>query len=321
MTKQKRIIVTDDGSNHIKAGERDAATGEIHLEEFPSRVIKGASMAVSGDSDYCSSSYETAEGRFSVKTKEMNILPTNNQDYQTSAHNRVLIHHALRRFGVEGDCEVVVTLPFEDYFDDEGNRKTSYLAQKAENVKKPVRYMDGTPSAVITKVHLIPECLPSAAFVCEKLGLPDGLFILADIGGTTSDIGVYSEGSISRFASLRMGAFEMLYAFRDQLETHFSDTNFTEEKVKQLFGDSLEGRAPKTEEYAIKIRNTFAAKLMSEIQQKFGTASSFDGVILAGGGATYFDLKTMKSTYNGEFYRTERPQFNNCEGAFDLLGI
>ena len=304
-------IVLDDGSNYIKLAYREE-TGDVKSYVLPSRVMRKAlpSATASGFSD---SSYEVGSERFSVSKNAVDTIPTDNRGYQLSKHNRVLIHHAMKKAGITSpNVEIMVTLPVGQFFNPDGSRNEKLIAEKINNAKGELKHLDGSGSLNIEACYVMPEAVPAFVHAKKELNLTGSRYLLADIGGTTTDLVVINdENQIEQFESLNLGALKMLSRFSMMVCESLQLSSLSDElAVKGLLEGTVAGEDVTA--IATRVLHEFEAHVNESIE-RLGELRIFDGVIYSGGGANLLSSKYI------DVLKTKEPQLDNAKGALDIL--
>lgn len=303
-------VMVDDGSNYIKVCH--VVEGEEKTLLLPSRVIRKAlpSMSMSGFSD---ASYEIDSDRFSYSSTATGTIPTNNKEYQSSLHNRILVNHALKKAGITGEVEVVTTLPVGQFFDVDGSRNDDLINKKIANIKGNIKHLDGSVGVSIFACYVLPEGVPAFVYAKKELKLTGDRFLMVDVGGTTTDILIINgDDQIENFKSVNVGALKMLSDFSSQVCSKLQLSELTDEiTINGLLSGEVVGED--VSECASKVIRSFE-EIVNEAIAEFGELKLFDAVIFSGGGANL-----LKSNYINAL-KTKEPQFDNARGAQILLG-
>lgn len=303
-------VVIDDGSNFIKFCSKND-NNEINTFSLPSRVIRKA-MPSANASGFSDASYEIDSERFSVSKTAIGVIPTNNRQYQTSKHNRVLIHHALKQANISGEIEVITTLPIGQFFNPDGSRNEPLIRQKIDNVKGEIKHLDNTDSVIISSCYVLPEAVPAFIYAKTELELTGERYLLVDIGGTTTDLAVInSDNQIEKFESLNIGALRIITNFANMVCEKLQLSELTDElAIQGLLKKKVAGED--VTDIADKVISEFEV-LVNEAAAGMGELRLFDGVIFSGGGANL-----LKSEYINVL-KTKEPQFDNAKGALLIL--
>lgn len=301
-------IVIDDGSNFIKfAYEKD---GETVINSIPSRVVRKAIITPCGGG-YSPNSYKVGGKFYSVSETAKGAIPTNNREYQTSEENRVLINHVVKLTGA-ATAELILTLPVSQFFNPDKSLNTGLIEAKKENAAGDLISLDKSDLAKITAVYVMPEGVPAFSHAKKSLNLNDGRFLIADVGGTTTDLLIFApDSSIEEFKSLNIGALNMINHFEQLVIAKLSLDELTDaQKFNGLVTGTVAGQDVSDQ---VKICvNEFETAINDNIKQ-FGSFALFDAVIYSGGGA----LLLNKSDH---VVQTDAPQFDNAKGALSAFG-
>ena len=302
---KKIQLVIDDGSNFIKTAQ--IVNGEIIINAFASRVIRKAILSTDGFSE---GSYSIDDENYGVTKSAGDTVPTNNTEYQTSNINRVLINHAIRKTKATS-ADIILTLPVSQFFNPDGTKNAALISAKIENAKGKIAPLSGEPLATIETIRVMPEGVPAFSHAANKLTLPTGRFLIADVGGTTTDLVIFDEdNNIENFLSLPIGALSMLNAFKAHCMAKMTVNDIPDNLLLKGLLDGVIGATDLTNE-AKKCIKDFQNKINDNIV-KLGDLSLFDGVIYSGGGAKLLTL-------GDDVLMTDNPQFDNALGCLALF--
>ncbi|PMM38665.1 ParM/StbA family protein [Vibrio lentus] len=303
-------VMIDDGSNFVKLFYVDG--GHEHACIIPSRVIRKAlpSMSMNGFSD---ASYEVNGEKLSFSSSATETIPTNNKEFQTSSHNRVLIHHALKKANISERVEVVTTLPIGQFFNVDGSKNDELILQKIENVKGTINYLDKNNPVEISACYVLPEGVPAFVYAKQELKLTGDRFMMVDVGGTTTDIVIINgEDQIENFKSVNVGALKMLKEFSNLVCAQLDLSELTDElTIKGLLSGVVVGVDVSV--LAEKVIKSFQ-EIVNESIADFGELKLFDAVVFSGGGANLLNSQYIKAL------KTKEPQFDNARGAQLIMG-
>lgn len=305
-------VVIDDGSSYIKIVCDD------RLEKISSRVVEGLIPVISGIG-YSSDSYEVDGIRYSVSNLSSNTILTNNKEYQTSNHNLVLIHHALRKLCEnESEVNVAVTIPIRDYFKIDGTVNEDKIKEKANHIKsshKRIKYLSGQETIKIKNCYVFPEGIPAFIHAQSELNLSGNKFLVVDIGGTTTDVAALnSDNQIESNFSLNLGSFKYLKLLNNILCERFSfNTDLTDEQLFKVVSSNSLFDENDVKDDVNKIKTQFKNDLSEKIQSHYSEMRFFDNIVLSGGGVYLADLN-----YNN-VVKTNSPQFDNALGIKKLM--
>lgn len=310
---QNKTIVIDDGSNYIKVSYLNHLD-EIITSKFESRVIRKALPSIDGNG-YSSSSFKIGNNYYSVASSASQVIPTNNNAYQYSEHNRVLVHHALKSVlgnDVTDPVDVVVTLPIGAYFNLDGSPNEAKIADKVENIKGEIEYLDGTSKIKIDGCYVLPESIPAFVRTKEHLKLKGDRHLIVDVGGTTTDIAVItSDNQIEQSLSLNVGALATLTSLSRQL---CNTLNLSELTDSLALSALLTGSVLDTDVSSIttKLIGDFTSKI-DEAINSIGEVRIFNNIVLTGGGSSLIKLDYPNIVMSGS------PQFDNVLGALNMV--
>ena len=301
-------IVIDDGSNFIKYAYLN--DGQPVLKSFTSRVIRKAMPSPCG-SKMSAASYQIDGENYSVSDTGAGSIRTNEKSYQLSNANRVLITHAIKQTGAR-TVDILLTLPVGEFFMSDGTRNQQLIDLKTANARGDISSLDGEELAEIKGVFVMPEGVPAFSHAKEALGLEDGRYLIADVGGTTTDAVIFDpESNIETFVSFEVGALNMLKDFGQRVSSSHGLPSLTD---AQTYNGMVSGvvAGHDVTEHAEHCRKAFETLLLDNVKS-LGHFALFDGVIFSGGGSIL--LKESKNVHV-----TESPQFDNANGALSAFG-
>ena len=303
-----KTVVLEDGSSFIKVVTVDQCFS------FPSRVIRKA-LPSSSLQGFSTVSYEIEEGvNFSVSEMGEDAITTDNRSYQTSLHNRVLIHHGLKLAGITDEAvNIVVTLPVGQFFNADSSLNTKLIEAKIANAKGTIKYLDGTQTVRINECSVLPEAVPGFVYAKEELNLKGNLFLFVDIGGTTTDLVVISkDDQIEKFVSLEIGLLGMLRTFKTLVSELHVMGGITDAIAIDGIMTGIVGTRD-VSSIAKSVVDKFQT-LVNEKVEQMGELRLYDAVIFSGGGANL-----LVSEYV-DVLKTKEPQFDNARGAMIICG-
>lgn len=308
-------LVIDDGSNFVKIAYRNK-NSEICTHAFASRVIRKAVPSATS-TGLSTDSYEVEGERYTVSKTATDTIPTDNRSYQTSAHNRVLIQHGIHYVlnqldSDEEQVNVMVTLPVGQFFNPDGSKNQQLIAKKIDNVKGAIKNLGGNKTIQIDSCYVMPEGVPAFTHVKDSLKLAGSRYLLADIGGTTTDLVVINDqDQIEQFQSLNLGALKMLSKFSTLVSEKLNLSGLTDDlAINGLLTGVVAG--DDVSEITTAVLKDFQSTVNDEIA-RLGELRLFDGVIYSGGGANL-----LSSTYVSVL-KSKKPQFDNALGALAIM--
>lgn len=334
-----KIVAVDDGHHAIKVCKGLERADECVYVK--SRCLQGIHQIVSmsGTAGSINASYETGGEEFT--TSDAGALAghaeTRHVHYQTSAMNRVLVHHALHRAGFAGEhVEIIVGLPIGEYF--QGERKHDALIQaKIASLTTPVRPLTAKAEPVVIEaVHVRAEGV-MAYF--DQLYRADGQLnddfarltarrplAVVDIGGKTCNIVVITEGEQKgiyqqRSGSELIGALEFRDAVSDALRARFKlqgnpPADYAEEAIMTGMYE-IHGRDEDVSALVANARAAFASRITSAIARKVGSGDDLAGMAFVGGGVELLGGEAWaKTVYAGRVIVPVAPVFANARGMY-----
>ncbi|CAH6912523.1 StbA domain-containing protein [Vibrio chagasii] len=204
----KKIIVADDGSTSVK------------LAWFEDKELK--TLTVSNAAEYGRGFGDDGDQTFEVEGEAEPLtffeaarsIRSKTERYQYDAHSVAAIHYALSEAGFKREeVKIAVTLPLSQFYKN-GRKNEENIKRKKENILRHVKYENGGENN-ITEILVYPEGIPA---VYSKLVSPRGkalvesdeLTFLADMGGTTLDLCLFSGAAnkILKAESFNVGMFD-----------------------------------------------------------------------------------------------------------------
>lgn len=193
-----RLVADDNGYADHKLAWLDEG-GNIMVLKVPALIETGSSYGSTQGSRHAV--YISDDVEYTCSSMAERPLNLRTGDYPVSVHNRVLLTHALTRAGLLNmPLDLAVTLPFRDYFKENGTINTALKEATAANFKKnDVAVGDSDSRTEIRDVAVYAEAL-SAFFDWamddkgvltqgyEELCDIEGEMLIVDIGGSTTDL-------------------------------------------------------------------------------------------------------------------------------------
>lgn len=203
-----KIIVADDGSTSVK------------LAWFEDKELK--TKTVSNSAEYGRGFGDEGDKTFTVENEQEPItffeaarsIRSKTERYQYDAHSVAAIHHALHEAGFEGEKLVIAaTLPLSQFYKN-GRKNEENIQRKKDNILRQVLPEQGKGNT-IQEVKVFPEGIPACMLkLVGPRGAPkvedDELTFLADMGGTTLDLCLFSGAAnkILKAESFNVGMFD-----------------------------------------------------------------------------------------------------------------
>lgn len=209
-------VVIDDGSTACKLAyyEKEAVITLIspNRAEIGSGISFGSANHVYTTNEELKTKYTFSDGK--------NALPTSNKDFQYSDLCRASLQHALVKSGIkEQNIDLSVTLPINQFFNKDGAENTENI-EKKKAAHLGYIHSDNHQTYKIHSVSVYPEGLPAMLMMLEDSNiLSTDTSILIDIGGTTSDVCLFS-GKLENIISINSydcGMVEIMESIRAEL--------------------------------------------------------------------------------------------------------
>ena len=201
-------VVIDDGSDGIKL--------RIPAAVFVRQSCVMDGFSIDGETNTISAnSWKVGNGDYTVAENLRKRIDTNNDEYQVSDENAVLVHQALIDGGFSGQSVTVhVTLPLKRFYKN-GAKNAELIERKRANLMRPVENLGGLVPAVISDVRVWPEGLPAWFNLClddtgNQIKQAERVLVV-DTGGTTTDTALIraDDFQIERYDSLDCGVFNI----------------------------------------------------------------------------------------------------------------
>lgn len=194
-----RLVADDNGYADHKIAWLDE-NGRIMTGKVPS-MIEAGGQGLSSTTGQRIGVYRVGDVEYTCSSAVSSPMKLRNSDYPVSTANRVLFNHAMARFGLLGmPIRGAVTLPFRDYFNDDGSLNVDLRSRTAENfMRRDVEVVGSQAQPDIQSIAVYSEAL-SAWFdwaIDEKGNLTkdhdelcelQGEMLVVDIGGSTTDL-------------------------------------------------------------------------------------------------------------------------------------
>lgn len=324
-------VGVDDGFEDTKVAINTG--GAIVETKVPSRGKSGASGGLFGEADQAGA-YESDGRKFTVG-KFIEGEDTRYDGYSTSALNRVIVHHALRKAGLSGKRVKIATgLPVNRYYIN-GTPNTALIEAKRKNLLLPVRSLGGEPCAEIVEHHVFPEAFSAYIdYAADEKGQPlhemRAPYAVVDIGGNTTDIAVLlppdDDDSPPRPDFERCGTDDIgmmdVYKIAGPaiLQAHGLD-DLAQAAVRQavqsgkvlIYGEEVDVSAIVKEA----VENV-SRRVLEVVERRIGRGSDIERVLFVGGGS--FIMKQVVEGYkHGQV--VDRADFANARGMLKYLSI
>ena len=334
-------IGCDDGRDSIKVVTGfNSESNSFNCFAIKSQAVRGKEQLTSfkgkADSAYC-----TEDVWFSVSGSNTSLAKyadTRYYEYQTSAHNRILIQHALLEANLSGQTVALATgLPLDLYYSGDG-LNNDLISMKKASLLKPVTNFNNTPPVTISSSMVLGEGVAAAydcllnndgsvneEFYAMTLKRP---ITVIDLGGMTTDIATIIEGVGGVYrdqsGSADLGAIELIKDIGITLKSklclnNIPPDNFIEESFKTHTYEVL-GRTEDISEILVKAAKNYVNKIEDFFVSKCRDGSNLGAVIFVGGGAALIQQilgqKGFSQIYKGKIILAPNPQFANAIGLW-----
>lgn len=330
------LYAVDDGNRNIKMvckGKKLCIPSRIQVGSLPLVNVGGG--PVKGNYEY---TIERGAERhvFSIGNELTNSVHVATDDYCYSDYNRVLVYHALREAGAQGEVEIVTGLPLKQFYRGRSGSINSDLLMKKEDSLKQndvfvssfeklskigftVAGNDTLPEAIASWLDVV-TAFDDVGGVSYHNELTNKNIAVVDIGGRTIDITVIKDYNINieRSTTVDLGMLEV----RDQLKDVLFDMcgeEFTipyldraiETKSIEQFGEMID-----ISEDLERIHKELSQRVATEITRVLGKGSDLARIAFAGGGSVDLHEKYLSDLYPRNGKLTEDPLFTNATGMY-----
>lgn len=344
-TLMPRLVANDNGYADHKLAWYDES-GRILTGKVPALIQAGGQGLASTQGER-KGAYEVGSTQYTCSSEVSNPMRIRNAEYPTSTANRVIFTHALARFGLLGmPVEAAVTLPFRDFYRDDGSINAELRAACAANfAKSDVRVVGCDAQPDIRGVKVYAEALsawfdwaidergeltPGYQEMCDI----NGKVLVVDIGGSTTDLAsvqmVDGELLINHELSgtEKVGVLDAKATLDELVRSHLA-----KEGVKGATGhgsklpDALVSNILKNgsasysgQRWDFTLQRDQACQVVAErvtsyIQSSVGNVHTYLVILVVGGGAIVFKEWLNKILPNAIFL----DEFANARGALKFL--
>ncbi len=292
--------------------------------------------------------YTVGDGKYTCTSDSNQLINLRHDKYPLSVENRVLFTHAIVGAGL-GDklISAAVTLPFRDYYGEDGNINAEFAKDVALNFKQNdvVIGDNGGKSLNVTNVQVLPEAVAawfdwamnddgSMNDDYYEMSEANGSMLVIDIGGSTTDIVSVTldkdENLIIRTdksTSAKRGVLDAMGALHTAIGDHLekigqggSGHGFSLSQKLQM--QALENgkirlngaRHDFTEQRNVACANT-ANAIANFINETVGSTLEYFSILFVGGGSVVFKPWMEKMIPNAEF----SDEFANARGTLKYL--
>lgn len=327
LEKKKCFVGVDDGHYAIKIVKEDGSSFSVL-----SRASQGRHVISIGDTED-GGLYVTEEGKtYTVNDHLAKPEDTRFSDYPKSELNRVLIHHALIKAGLQGvDVNIVTGLPFTYFYLIDGQPNNVLINAKMANLKKSVSSNLGSVANIV-KSNVTTEAI--AAYIdllmdmsgnetAEYEDIISSKVGVIDIGGKTTDCAVIMPGGnsvdIERSGSADIGVLMLNSSVASKLTAHFDIENLTPKMVDnaistgfiKIAGEKLDCSSIISAE-----KEKLTDNIMTHVRSTIRKGDDLDFIIFVGGGAIVLKDQLANKYKQGRF--PENPEFANARGMLKI---
>ena len=314
-------VVIDDGSSQVIACWME--NGKIRHSVSLTKVVEGLRPS-NGGAGVHSGSWFAGDTPYTMDDDFRDSVATNNQHYQHSKVNRIVVHETLRRIGYGGkDVNVVTTLPVNLYFNKDMLANREMIKRKQDNTLADIKHADDLPHANIIKNIVRPEAIP--AFY--DLALDDNLnpvlnydrVLIVDIGGTTTDVTSMNgrRGTIEKTDAIKCGVFDIKTNLSNQIVDGVNVRSISDHMLDKCLRSGLymgKDISAQITTAAAPVVDKIASKLFAFDEE----AAEFDAVIYVGGGAALIG-DTVGHHYGGNTVIPDEPHLCLARGIMKLI--
>jgi len=287
-----KLIAVDNGSTAIKFCWKNN-DGKLETGIFKSSYDDGIQMLSFGPSP---SSYFVDDDDTGVSIDEnlSDPIKTDTPKYQYSGYIRAGVFEALRRTGVTGEVDLVITLPISHFYmsGKQGGINLDNINKAKENLMRPIRAAsEEVELPKIKSIKVYPEGVGALAeVISDKEGnLKEGYkanqkCLIIDIGGSTVDIALLSnlQGQMQEKLSINKGVLGIIEDFsalvkKKQSSQMIIKREFAEAAFKGETGTSYKDEVKKASK-------SFVSEISREIEQTLADPM-LSHIIICGGGA------------------------------------
>lgn len=292
--------------------------------------------------------YTVGDTKYTCTSDSSELISLRHAHYPLSVENRVLFTHGVAKFGLQDKViSASVTLPFRDYYNEDGTINTEFVQRVGANFKQNNVVVHGAEDKElnVANVQVTPEAM-SAWFDWamdddgsmnenySEMSDCDGSVLIIDIGGSTTDIVSVSMNDGELIVRNNKSSSEKLGVLDAMNELHVA-------VGERLEGDGVEGAAGHgwrlshklqdqimdtgiirlggvrydfTEQRDVACANTSRA-IINFIQGTAGSTLEYFSIVFVGGGSVRFApwMKTLMP--NAEF----SDEYANARGALKFL--
>lgn len=214
-----KLVVVDDGSTACKIAFFNTDNPETITKLIsPNRAEIGRGISF-GNANHVYTTNEELDTKYTFSDSK-DALPTSNKEFQYGDLCRASLQHALVKSGIEeSKIDLCVTLPINQFYSKDGSENQANIEKKKAAHLGYIR-SDNHKTYEINSVSVYPEGIPAMLLMLEDSQiLQTDISILIDIGGTTSDVCLFS-GKLEELRSVNSyecGMIEIMDSIRSEL--------------------------------------------------------------------------------------------------------
>ena len=312
ISDQGRVPIADNPMQVIQVGLDDGyaytkvALPDGRLVSVPSRARMGAAgVTWIREEEQRIFEYETEGTVYSVGAVDGE--PTQFDEYPGSAHNRVIVQHALQEAGLSGrSIHMVTGLPVSAFYRNDGQQRRKVIQAKRDGLKLTVEPIFAKKSsnrpALKTSIafhEVIPEAL-AAWYDFVIVTLDDGVTLdadrlnapiaIVDIGGRTTDYVVVQDQGVvhGSSGSLNRGMLDVKVRVANLIQERFDLSELGEQSISRAVDTKrlrLHGKDHDVSDMVMKAKRELVERLYAETRRKLGLGVELDRVLFVGGGS------------------------------------
>lgn len=319
-------VAIDDGYAYTKLAWFDER-GAISTFAIPSLALSGLQGGVINLDGRAIHAYETEGQTFTVGPFPK-AESTDFAEYPVSPLNRVIIHHALVKAGLNDQLiEPGLTLPFDVYYKQVDLRK-----RRLEALEKPVTCIsEDIPLARFTHPRVYPEAAAAwiDAYIDER-GEPVrdmnsmGPVAIVDIGGRTTDIAVFlGAGMIdqSRSGTEKLGVLDVLGIIEERIAEANHGIRISRHQAEHALRTGKVHIFKEVDVSSIvrEAKDMVVQGLYRVLQRRIERAFELEDILFIGGGAEVMREALVGQADFPQARVLPDPQFANARGVLKYM--
>lgn len=340
-----RLVADDNGYAAHKIAWLDQK-GNIMVGKIPTHIQVGGS-GFSTTTGGRVGAYKVDGIEYHCSAILNNPMSLRNADYPQSVANRVLFNHALNKFGLLGmPVRAAVTLPFRDYFNNDGTVNEVLKAKVQQNFQQGgVEVLGSEAQPQVASVRVCAEALSawfdwamaddgSMTEGYDELYKLNGEMLVVDIGGSTTDLASLGlvEGQLlinhEKSGTERVGVLDALAKLEELVRAKMASSGVEgmsghDSKLPQNILEMIlekgscqyAGRPWDFSQERDTASKAVAERIVSYIKSKVGNPGAYYGIQVVGGGAIVF-RKWIQAMFVNAIFGDE---FSNARGALKYM--